>query len=140
MWRVLLLCLPTATMAESVVAARTIRAGEALVAEDMMLVEADIPGALTTPEEALGQEARVAIYAGRPILRRTLGPQTTVERNQIVTLNYRAGGLSIRTEGRALARGGSGDVVEAMNLMSKTRVSGRIEADGTLTVGPSTLP
>lgn len=140
MWRVLLLCLPTAAIAESLVAARIIRAGEPLVAEDVMLVDADIPGALTSPDEAMGQEARVAIYAGRPILRQTLGPQTIVERNQIVTLNYRAGGLTIRTEGRALARGSTGDVVEAMNLTSKTRVSGRIKADGTLTVGPLTLP
>ena len=44
-------------------------------------------------------------------------------------------GLRILTEGRALARGGVGDVIRVMNLSSRTTVSGRIAADGSVHVG-----
>lgn len=140
MWRLLLLLVPTAGMADSLVAARVIKAQTALVAEDVTLVAAEIPGALTDPAQAIGQEARVAIYPGRPVLAGTLGPAAVVDRNQIVTLTYQAGGLAIRTEGRALARGGVGDFIEVMNLASRTKITGRVGADGGIAVGPQPTP
>jgi flagella basal body P-ring formation protein FlgA len=66
-----------------------------------------------------------------------LGPPALVDRNQIVALDFRAGGLSIRAEGRALARGGAGDVIRVMNLASRTTVSGRIRPDGVVDVALS---
>ena len=140
MWRVLFLLLPSAALADSLVATRVIKAHETLVAEDVTLVAADIPGALTDPAQALGQEARIAIYPGRPVLAENIGPAAVVERNQIVSLSYSTGGLVIRTEGRALARGGAGEVIEVMNLASKTKITGRIGPDGGVTVGASTTP
>ena len=73
MWRVVLLLLPSATLADSLVATRVIRPQETLVADAVTLVSADIPGALTDPMQAIGQEARVAIYPGRAILAEHLG-------------------------------------------------------------------
>jgi len=140
MWRVLILLFPTAAMADSLVAARVIKAQSRLVAEDVMLVAADIPGALTDPAQAIGQESRVAIYPGRPVLGDNLGPAARVDRNQIVSLIYHSGGLAIRTEGRALARGAEGEIIEVMNLASRTKVTGRVGADGGVTVGPETTP
>lgn len=140
MWRFLLLLLPSTALADSLVATRVIKAHETLVADAVTLVAADIPGALTDPAQAIGQEARVAIYPGRAILAEHLGPAAMVNRNQIVTLTYQAAGLAIRTEGRALARGGAGEVIEVMNLASKTKVTGRIGPDGSVAVGPSTPP
>jgi flagellar basal body P-ring formation protein FlgA len=136
MWRVLILCLPAAAMADSLVATRVIRPQEILVAEAVTLVAAAIPGALSTTAGAIGQEARVAIYPGRPIRPEDLGPAASVDRNQIVSLIYRRGGLAIVTEGRALERGGPGDRIEVMNLSSKTKVTGRIGPDGTVDVTP----
>jgi len=140
MWRILILLFPTAALGDSVVAARVIKAQTPLVAEDVMLVAADIPGALTDPAQAIGQEARVAIYPGRPVLGANLGPAAMVDRNQIVPLIYQAGRLAIRTEGRALSRGAEGEVIEVMNLASRTKVTGRVGADGGVTVGPETSP
>lgn len=140
MWRLLILALPSAALADSLVATRVIKAQEPLVAEDVTLVAAEIPGALTDPAQALGQEARVAIYPGRPILAENIGPAAMVERNQIVSLSYSAGGLVIRTDGRALARGGAGEVIEVMNLTSKTKITGRIGPDGSVMVGPTPTP
>ncbi len=140
MWRVLILLFPTAALGDSLVAARVIKAQTPLVAEDVMLVAADIPGALTDPAQAIGQEARVAIYPGRPVLGDSLGPAAMVDRNQIVPLIYQTGGLAIRTEGRALSRGAEGEIIEVMNLASRTKVTGRVGADGGVTVGPETTP
>lgn len=121
--------------AESLVAARTLPARSLLTAADVMMVDAEIPGALTLAEAALGQETRGVVYAGRPIRAADLGPPTLVERNARVTLVFAAGGLMIRAEGRALARGGAGDAIRVMNLASRTTVSGVIGPDGTVLVG-----
>ena len=96
---------------------------------------AAIVGALTHPADALGLEARVTIYAGRPVRAGDLGLPAVVERNQIVPISFLSGGLAIKAEGRALARGGVGDVIRVMNLASRTTVSGRIAPDGQVVVG-----
>ncbi len=128
---------PLQAAAESLVATHTIRAQSVLVAEDFTLVDAEIPGALTDPDLAIGQEARVTIYAGRPISADDLGAAALVERNQTVSLVFRSSGLSILTEGRALSRGGAGDVIKVMNLSSHTTVTGTIETDGSVSVSPT---
>ena len=131
----LCLLLASPAVAENVVATRSIPAGSVIGPEDVTLVDAVLPGVLTDVSLALGQEARVAIYAGRPVRASDLGPPTLVQRNQLVPLIYRSGGLAITTEGRALARGSVGEVIRAMNLGSRTTVSGRIGADGAVYVG-----
>jgi flagella basal body P-ring formation protein FlgA len=136
MWRVLLVLLVAApAQAESVVATRTIRAQTVIGPEDLTLVAAELPGALSDPEAALGLEAKVAIYAGRPVLPANLGKPTLVQRNQVVALIYLSGGLAISTEGRALARGSEGDTVRVINLSSRSTVTGRIGPDGAVYVG-----
>jgi flagellar basal body P-ring formation protein FlgA len=136
MWRVvLLLALAAPVSAESLVATRTIRAKSLVAAEDLVLVSADLPGALNDPGLAVGLEARVAIYAGKPVRPGDLGPPTLVERNQLVTLVFLSGGLAISTEGRALSRGSEGDEVRVMNLGSRNTVTGRIGPDGAVYVG-----
>ena len=137
MWRFVLLLIPLPALADSLVATRTIRAQTALTAEDVTPVAMDIPGALTDPAAAIGQETRKVIYAGKPVLAADLGPSAIVERNQIIPLAYNAGGLSILTEGRALSRGGVGDVIDVMNLASRSKVTGQIGPDGIVRVGPA---
>ena len=70
-----------------------------------------------------------------PLRPEDLGAPALVERNQIVSLVYRSGGLVILADGRALARGAEGDVIRVMNLASKTTVSGRVGPDGRILVG-----
>lgn len=136
-WLLAVLVLAPPALADSVVATRVIRAQSVVVPEDLAVVDAAIPGALADPAAALGLEARVTLYPGRPVRAADLGPPALVDRNQIVALDFRAGGLSIRAEGRALARGGAGDVIRVMNLASRTTVSGRIRPDGVVDVALS---
>jgi flagella basal body P-ring formation protein FlgA len=136
MWRVLVFALFAApALAESVVATRTIRAQTVIGPEDLTLVAAELPGALSDPKAALGLEAKVAIYAGRPVMSADLGSPTLVQRNQIVALVYLSGSLAISTEGRALARGSAGETVRVLNLASRSTVTGRIGPDGAVYVG-----
>lgn len=133
-WLMGILALAGPAGADSLVAAHTIRAQSVVAVEDFAVVDADIPGALTDPAKAIGLEARITIYAGRPITASDLGAAAVVERNQTVSLVYRSGGLSILTEGRALSRGGAGDVIKVMNLSSHTTVTGTVKVDGTVSV------
>ncbi|HMS95596.1 MAG TPA: flagellar basal body P-ring formation chaperone FlgA [Tabrizicola sp.] len=128
-----LTALPAA--ADSVVATRTLRAQTVIAPEDLNLVAADLPGALTDPAAAYGLETRVAIYAGRPVREEDIGQPTLVQRNQLVTLIYVSAALAISTEGRALARGSEGEVVRVLNLASRTTISGRVGPDGAVYVG-----
>ena len=136
MWRLWLFLAAGPALADSVVATRPIRARTPIGADDVTLVQADIAGALTAVAGAIGQEARVAIYPGRPVRAADLGPPAVVERNQIVPLTYRSGSLTILTEGRALTRGGVGDVIRVMNLSSRATVTGTIGPDGLVDVAP----
>lgn len=117
--------------ADTLIAARTIPAQAVIGPADIALRGETTPGALSDPVLAVGMEARVALYAGRPIRPGDLGPPAVVERNQLVTLIYEGNGLAISTEGRALGRAGPGDVIQVMNLSSRMTVTAQIAADGT---------
>lgn len=131
---ILALLLPQAAAADSLIAARNIRPESIITAADLLIVPDTIAGAADHPDLAIGMEARIAIYAGRPIRPEDLGPPALVIRNQIVLLQFNAGGLSIQAEGRMLDRGGYGDVVRVMNLSSRTTITGIVDADGTIRV------
>lgn len=121
-------------MAETIVAARMIRAGEVLVPADLTLTDDTVHGAIGDPSEAVGKEARANLYAGRPIRQVDLGPPALVDRNQLVALHYHHAGLAISTEGRALGRGGAGERIRVMNLESRTTVTGTVLVDGSVSV------
>lgn len=121
--------------ADTVIAARTLRAQSVIAADDLSSIAASVPGALTDPADAVGREARVVLYAGRPIQPEDIGPPTLVDRNQLVSLVFRSGGLNILAEGRALARGGAGESIRVMNTTSHSTVTGIVAPDGTVVVG-----
>lgn len=122
-------------LADSVQAVRPIRAQNVVSPADLELVEDTVPGAIETMEEAVGLEARVTLYPGRPILATQLGPPALVERNQIVRMVYQSGPLAILADGRTLDRGGVGERVRVMNLGSRQIVTGAVAEDGSIEVG-----
>lgn len=130
----------TPVPAEMLVATRTVRGQTILGPADIAVAEGQIPGALTDPAEAIGQEARVNLYAGRPIMAGDIGAPAIVERNQLVTVIYRNGAVNIAADARALDRAGVGDPIKVMNLASRTTFIGFVAPDGTVTVGASTRP
>ena len=127
--------LATSVAAQTVVAAHAIRARSIITLDDLVILEANTIGAITSVDEVVGKEARVNLYAGRIIRFSEVGTPAVLERNQLVIMIYRVGLLSISAEGRILDRGGAGELVRVMNLESRMTVTGRVQIDGTIEVG-----
>ena len=125
----------TPLAAETVIATRTIRAQEIVSQSDLKLIVETVPGMASSIDAVAGLEARRILYAGRPVSMKDVGPPALVDRNQIVLLAYRVSGLTIKTDGRSLGRGGLGDRIRVINLESRTTVSGKIDSAGTVWVG-----
>ncbi|SFJ42520.1 flagellar basal body P-ring formation chaperone FlgA [Jannaschia pohangensis] len=120
--------------AQSVTVVQPVRAGTALVADDLAFREVSDPNGFSDPRDLIGLEARVNLYPGRAILVRDVGLPTVIDRNAVVPLIFRRGGLTITLEGRALSRAGAGEQVRVMNLSSRTTVTGVATASGSIIV------
>ena len=132
-----LLLFTTPVLAETVVANGTIRSMALIGPADVRVIEGDTPGAVTDLDAAIGMEARVNLYPGRPIRAGDLRPPAVINRNEIITLQYSANGLLIVTEGRALDRAGVGERLRVLNLASRTTVTATVLEAGTAIVGPT---
>ncbi|MEM6905690.1 MAG: flagellar basal body P-ring formation chaperone FlgA [Pseudomonadota bacterium] len=119
----------------SLVATRAIQAQTLVEPDDVRLTSPAVPGALTEAASAVGLEARVTIYPGRPVRPGDLGPPALVERNDTVRLLYAVGGLQIAALGRALGRGAEGMAIRVMNVDSRAIVHGRVAGPGLVEVG-----
>lgn len=121
-------------LAQSVQPVRPIRAHVVIAASDLIVDDAAVAGGLTRIEDAVGLEARVTLYPGRPIRHGDVGPVALIERNQPVRMIYSNAGLVIQTEGRALERAGVGDRIRVMNAESRAIVSGVVMETGEIEV------
>ena len=120
--------------AEALVATRTIRAN-AILTEADVAIDSSLPGnGLSNPQDAIGLEARVVLYSGRPIHADDLSPPAIVRRNQLVPLIFNNGGLQITTVGRALDRGAVGEMIQVMNVSSRSSLFGVVLEDGSISV------
>ncbi|MEM7596272.1 MAG: flagellar basal body P-ring formation chaperone FlgA [Pseudomonadota bacterium] len=126
--------IPEILRADIVIATRTIRAQSVILPGDLTVAEGDLIGAAQDPGQVIGQEARIAIYAGRPVRLNDIGPPAVIQRNQLVPLVFQKNGLHITAEGRSLSRASPGERVRVMNLSSRTTVSGWVAPDGTVFV------
>jgi flagella basal body P-ring formation protein FlgA len=135
MFWIALILMASPAQAETLVANRTIRAHSVLGPGDLAIVAGESHGALNSLQEAIGKEARVTLYAGRPIRATDLAAPALVERNQTVRLVFRDHGLLIMTDGRALGRGAAGERIRVLNLGSKSTVTGMVMLDGSVIVG-----
>jgi len=129
-----ILMFPTIAFADTLIATRTVRAHTVLTQADVTLVRNSSPSVLTDINNVVGLETRVTLYEGRPINSRDIGPAVIVQRNQVVTLMYRRGGLTISAEARSLGRAGVGESIRIMNLASRQTVTGIVSQDGTVFV------
>ena len=74
--------------ADTVLASRSIRAHAIITETDVVLSATKVPNGHTRIGDVVGQEARVVLYAGRPILLDDIGPPAIVTRNQIVRVEF----------------------------------------------------
>lgn len=114
---------------------RVIRTGDLIGPSDLMLRPGPSGIGLTDPAQAVGLEARATLYPGRPVSLGDFAPPALVERNQIVTIRFRRGGLLIETDGRAMDRGSNGRRIRVMNLTTRATVVARVIGPETVEVG-----
>lgn len=133
-WAVIACLMAGPVAAEMVVAARVVRPQTILSAADLALSDQQMAGTFSDFAGLIGQEAKVVLYPGRPILPEDVGPPALVDRNQIVPLVYTLNGLTIRLEGRALGRASVGESLRVMNLDSRNVVTGIVQQDSSVRV------
>lgn len=120
--------------AQTVVPTQTLRPGHVVSATDVVVSDTSSLGAYQSVSQVLGLEVQQVLYKGRPLRVGDVGAPALVNRNEIVTLIYETGTLSIATEGRALGRGSQGDRLRVLNLSSKNTVVGRVNPAGEVIV------
>lgn len=125
-----------ATLRKSVVVAkRSINRGEIIEEADLSLEARDYDRldniGLTNPAALIGQRARRLIKAGDQLDTRDVEPVPLIERNDLVTVTVRRGGLSITAVARALSSGCYGEAVTLRSELSKETFTGVV-------VGPRT--
>ncbi len=124
-------------VAEYLVAARSVSAGQKLVDADVrgQLGElADLPnGVLMDKEQAIGRTAVSFLAAGRPLRADLLRLPMVVQQGQSVKVVGTGSGFQVTNEGRALASAAVGQVAQ-VRLNSGQVLSGVVRADGTVEI------
>ncbi len=127
-------------MADAAVLVRSVERNDVLKASDVVVerrpkAEIGADGALR--EKAIGMQARRSLRAGQMLKIADLAKPDLVQRDQTVTLVYRAPGIYLTIRGKALETGTEGDVVSVMNLQSKRTVTGIVTGRGEVTIQPA---
>ncbi|PRP69872.1 flagella basal body P-ring formation protein FlgA [Chromobacterium amazonense] len=122
-----------AVSARVAVAARDLRAGEMLQAEDIAWEErpiadpADLFGPAAPPQ---GLQVRSTLSAGQPLRRRQLQAPQLVKRGAGLRIVARQDGIEVTVAGEALANGRQGEIIPVRNLSSGKTIRARVSADG----------
>ncbi|GJL93747.1 MAG: flagella basal body P-ring formation protein FlgA [Hyphococcus sp.] len=114
--------------AEDLFAAKNIRAGAIISAED--IATPSDHDAMRRAVKLIGMEAVRTFYKGQPLDEENLRAPTLVKRNSIVQMEFNKGAMVILAEGRALDQGAMGERIRVMNLLSKRVVSATISGAG----------
>ena len=119
--------------------ARNITAGEIVQPQDLVwgkaaLAPADAPN---DPDMMVGQVARRALRAGAAVAARDVSAVQAVKANEIVTLTFDSGGVSLALQAKALTGGAVGETINVQNVTSKKTVQAVVVGPGQAAVGPA---
>lgn len=122
---------------ERVIAARDINPGE-MIQADMLATErvdlSRLPAqTLTDIDAAIGQQARRPLRQGQSLSAQMLSAPQLVQRGQMVSIEARGKGFSIRRQGEALDNGARGDTVR-VRTDHRDVVEAQVTGPGVLTV------
>ena len=124
--------------AEVLVCAHDVPRGKAIEATDLRFEKRALSqqkgDTVQDLDVAVGMIARDNLLMGETLSRRSLVPKQLVKRNQLVSVEAKAGALVVRSRAKALDNGGAGDVVRLMNPESKAEFQGRVRDDGAIEV------
>ena len=88
------------------------------------------------PRELIDKVSRRTLLPGRPVLRNAIRNRHIIKRGKVSTVVYRSGGLVITNSATALESGSTGDVIKLRNIESGRTVTGIVQGNGTVLIGP----
>ena len=133
----LFLLTPTARAAGVWVATHTLLRGERVTAGDVAVrtVPRAAFDALPASQSVTGLQARHRIATGEILRHADVGPPLLVHANDPVRVIWRATGISMELNGRALQAAAAGDPLQVLNPMTARTISGIVQPDGSVLVG-----
>jgi flagellar basal body P-ring formation protein FlgA len=121
-----------------VIATRDLSRGTALEADDLELQVMDtahlLRGHFVAVNEVIGQTLKRTLRRGQVVTPSMLLVQKTVRRGEQITILAGSGGISVRSQGKALKDGNPGDLIRVVNLSSKRELEARVVSPGLVTV------
>lgn len=123
---------------EVLVLQRPLMPGELLTGDALALESRDVGrvvGALVDPNAVLGYRLRRPLAAGTVLTAADVQSPRLVRRGDSVVVVARAGGIEVRTSGKALGDAGAGERVNVENLSSRRMLQGVVRPGGEVEVG-----
>jgi len=119
--------------------ARSINAGEIVQPADLVwgkaaAAPADAPG---DADAVIGLAARRPLREGAAVAARDVSAPQVIKTNEMVTLSYDNGGVSLSLQAKALSGGAVGDTINVQNVTSKKTVQAVVTGPGSAAVGPA---
>ncbi len=99
--------------------------------------KAEVGHDAASQDHVVGMQARRQMRAGQALHGADLTRPDLVQRDEAVTLIYRAAGIYLTVRGKAIEAGTEGDIVNVLNLQSKRTVSGVVVGRGQVSVSPA---
>ena len=117
---------------------RSLAVGEVVQAADLpwsddAVAGSDVPG---QPETVIGLAARLPLRAGAAVSTHELVAPKVIRRDQMVSVDYAADGVSLSLSAKALGDAAVGDSVQVINLTSKKTIDAVATGPGHAAVGP----
>jgi len=118
--------------------ARSISAGETVGAEDLAWSKAAVAPSDSPrdPDAVIGLAARRPLRAGAAVLAHDVAAPVIIKAGEVITVMFEAEGISLSLQGKALASGGVGDLLNVENTASKKTIQAMVTGPGLAVVGP----
>ena len=118
---------------------RNIAAGEIVQPQDLVWGKAALApaDAATDPDAVVGLAAKRTLRAGAAVAGRDVAAPQVIKANDVVTLVFEDGGVSLSLQAKALTGGGVGDTISVQNVTSKKTVQAVVSGPGQAVVGPA---
>lgn len=118
---------------------RNIATGDIVQPQDLVWAKvATAPtDAATDPDAVIGLAARRTLRAGAAVAARDVAAPQVVKANEVVTLTFDEGGITLMLQAKALSGGGVGDTINALNVTSRKTLQAVVSGPGQALVGPT---
>lgn len=129
--------------AQAVVPNRVIEVGSIITADDIKTEKFPANRIknrhIKNKNDIIGKSAKRALVANIPVSKRDIEIPKIIKKNEIINIQFKVPGLSLRTKGKALNDGAKGDEITIMNLKSKRKIQAIVISPGAVSVS-STAP